>query len=357
MEQKGNSSSIPGTTTGQVIQLSERVLVVISQTIPWANIVTGVGGIIGNVLTVLVYFRLGVKQTIHMSFVALAVSDLGCVLTTIWFGICYTPIMQAALARWRLKTDIDLFVVFTSAWPHFGFSRTTALLTAWVSLERCLCVRFPIKVKTIITPAVTKAVLAVIYVIGLCPVTLVYISLKYETSFDPADNLTAVHLYINDRGLNAANRFAFYLYGVVYPLFSWVVVLICAVFLVTKLRKTSKWRHTNTGTTPGTARLSGAVQRNMSQKETRVTRTVSMIACLFIFCSLPISVTVSGAVIWREEFSLFGSQRILFQINGFVSFFFSELNSSINIVVYAVSGGKFRSSLYQLIIPVKCRRS
>ena len=167
MDLEANNKASPGLATRHVAQLSERVYLIYSQTLPGAMFVTGLGEIIGNILTVLVYIRLGVKETIHLSYVTLAVSDFGCVITTIWIGVCHSPIMEATLARLRLKTDIETSATYKSAWLHFGFSRTTALLSAWISQERCLLVTFPSRVKVTIPPVVTKVVLVLIYAIGL----------------------------------------------------------------------------------------------------------------------------------------------------------------------------------------------
>ena len=280
---------------------------------------------------------------------ALTVSYLGCVITTIWIGVCHSPIMEAALARLRLKTDIETFATYTSEWPNFGFSRTTALLTAWISQDRCLLVTFPSRVKVTFPPVVTKVVLVLIYAIGLCPLVSAYIGVKLDSSFDPGDNRTAVQLYLNDsRNLKAANRIAYYQYGPVYALLSWIVVVICAASLISTPRQSSRRTLTHTRIMSNRAQETGAGagHSNQSNRERRVTRTLVLLACVFFLFILPISLTVSGAAIGREELSLTGTKRSLFLITAFVSFLFSELNSSLNIVVYALNGSSVRSSLY-----------
>ena len=49
----------------------------------WSCVGAGFLGVIGNILTVLVYVKLGYREAINASYTALAVSDLCCSLATV----------------------------------------------------------------------------------------------------------------------------------------------------------------------------------------------------------------------------------------------------------------------------------
>ena len=316
-----------------------------------ALVVIGIFGILGNILTLVVYAKLGFSETIHMSYVALAVSDFGCLLTLLYMCFCFSYLLEAILLRYRMRTDITLFANFTGAWPHHGFTRTPAMLTAWVSFERCLCVIFPTRVKLMITRKVTKVVLAFIYVIGCCPVVLAFVGMQTEKVFDPETNFTTLILkYADQTQLNRANQIAFILYGAAYPLLSWVMVVVCATFLITALKRSVRWRSINSRASAGATGSGDAGSTKISPKETRVTRTVVIIACAFIFFSFPIAAIVVFALINRE-FSVNGELHFPLMISVAISFLFSGLNSSVNIVVYTITGSRFRSTLVHLFQP------
>ncbi|GFO02070.1 chemosensory receptor a [Plakobranchus ocellatus] len=206
----------------------------------WFMLGIGIMGMIGNILTITVYIKLGFSETIHMSYLALAVSDLCTVITTIWCGICYSPLIDMLLKQSRIVTELNFFANFTCFWPHVAFSKTTALITAWISLERCLCVVFPIKVKLIITRLMTKIVLLIIFIIGCGPVVFAYTGRKSEWRFDPKRNQTRFFMFENGvKDLDLLNRLAFSLYSAVYPVFSWVSVILCTTFLIIKLRQSA----------------------------------------------------------------------------------------------------------------------
>ncbi|GFR67416.1 chemosensory receptor B [Elysia marginata] len=301
---------------------------------------------------------MGFSETIQMSYAALAISDLGCVLTIIWIRMCFSGFVEEIFRSHRIIIDVGLFANFTAGWPNLGFSRTTALLTAWISLERCLNVNFPTKVKLMITHKVTKTAIIGIYIIGCCPVILVYVGFKTELSFDPMSNYTTLVMHYNSGNrLTNINRFAFVLYGAIYPLASWILVTICAAVLVATLKRRLNRRTANTRGLAWTTE-SNAIesrQRKPLSRGTVINRTVVMIACTFIIFSSPSAASILGALIWRE-FSLNGSLHYPFLICMGISILFAELNSSINVIVYATTGSRFRAALCQLL-PRKYRGS
>lgn len=78
----------------------------------------------------------------HVLLAGLSSSDLGCLITLIWTNICYNPAFN----------DLDLpfspidFQYLTGTRLHIVFTRVTGCITAFITLERCLCVAMPLKV-------------------------------------------------------------------------------------------------------------------------------------------------------------------------------------------------------------------
>lgn len=81
--------------------------------------------------------------TLLWFFSGLAISDLGCLSTTIWFSISFTPAVAAA----DVPFDVPGVAYLIGALPHLSFSRITSWITAIITLERCLCIILPLKVK------------------------------------------------------------------------------------------------------------------------------------------------------------------------------------------------------------------
>ncbi|GFO02069.1 chemosensory receptor a [Plakobranchus ocellatus] len=316
----------------------------------WFIFGIGIMGIIGNILTIIVYIKLGFSETIHISYLALAVSDLCTIITTMWCSVCFSPLIDMLFNRFRIVTELNFFANFTCIWPHVAFSKTTALITAWISLERCLCVVFPIKVKLIITRFITKIVLLIIFIIGCGPVVFAYTGRKSEWRFDPRLNQTRFFMFENGvRDLNLLNRLAFSLYSAVYPVFSWVSVIVCTTFLIIKLRQSATWRRRNDNAPSDKVIHRNQIEeRRISVKANRVTKTVVTVAIIFIVCSFPISISLFFSSLMRE-FSLSGRLRYLVSLNASFIVVLSEINSSVNIIVFAVMGTRFRSTLLKIL--------
>ena len=364
MESLVGNSSTPGLNEtpfesshlDSLSQLLEKIHSQVFSTLIWIIVSTGAAGVTGNILTLLVYIKLGFSETINISFAALAVSDLCCVLITVWIGLCYTPVLDALPFRFRVEQDIHLFASSTGGWIHIAFSRTTALITAWISLERCLCVLFPTRVKIVVSRTVTKVVLTTIFIVAFCPLGILYLGLEFQLSFDTENNKTILLIPFNlQDDLIILKRLAFFLYGAVYPVFSCLTVTICTAFLVVKLRQSARWRKANALVTTSTAQSAGTNPRSVYRRDNRTMRTVVMICSCFVVCSLPMSTSLIAVTLDRKVYSFRGSFHHMVSITTAVSIYFSQINSSLNIVFYVITGSRFRSTLIEMF-SLKSRR-
>ncbi|RUS88787.1 hypothetical protein EGW08_003417 [Elysia chlorotica] len=320
----GSTASLAGENRTLSITTSmdamDHILLVIPA-LTWTLLTTGTIGIIGNILTLLVYARLGFSETINISYTALAVSDLCTVLSAMVAGFCLSPAMQALLGHLKVRVDLGRLMTFTGLWPHYASSRTTAFLTAWISLERCLGVLFPIRVKVIITRKVTKVVVSAIFVLGCCPVVFAYIGLVTDSTFDAETNITTLNIYYrSEEGRSFFFEVAVVLYGAIYSVLSWTIVTVCTAFLIVKLRQSGHWRKQNATTISPIPTLRS--QGNKNARENRVIKTVVMICSMFIVCSFPISASTLASIVLRDTFSLNSHSRSLFMVNLVIALLF-----------------------------------
>ncbi|RUS84158.1 hypothetical protein EGW08_008086 [Elysia chlorotica] len=317
----------------------------------WATLSAGTVGIVGNVLSLIVYVKLGFANTINISYVALAVSDLGSCITSMTATFFISPAMKALAQHYRLQLDQAHLGNFIGYWPHVAFSRTTAFFTAWISFERCMCVLFPSRVKLFITRRVTKMVVSAIFVLGCSPLVLAYINLESGWSFDPETNITTVTLFFAfEERPDPFFAALITIYCGIYPVLSWTTVTVCTTFLIIKLRESAKWREANASVSFNASMKSGVNNRNENRTENRITKTVVMIACMFIICSFPDSFTNIGVTVWRKKYSLYGPLRSLVVFVAVIAVLLSLINSSSNIIFYTITGARFRSTLKKMFV-------
>ncbi|RUS77192.1 hypothetical protein EGW08_015044 [Elysia chlorotica] len=300
---------------------------------------TGFLGGVGNILTIFIFAKMGWTNTFHISCTALAVSDLCCVLAIAMTGVTSMGIFNQNFNRSPIYYLCNIAGVV--------FSRTTAVLTAWISLERCLSVIFPIKVKLIITRTVTVVSNVIIFITSVSIIGFIFASFQFFKEVDNKTNSSSMVLIDGEQPeLNGFREFSKLLLGAVVPIFSWVTVIICTAFLIVKMRNSRKWRKVNAW-----AVQKGVVTTSKNQllpvREKRAIKVVLAVAVLFLICSLPMSVHLMVSF-FIEDYFRNGSLHYVFNFNAMVVLFLSQVNSCINIIVYTLLGHIFRSVLFRL---------
>lgn len=305
--------------------------------------IVSVFGSINNVINISIFVRQGFTDTINISLLALAVSDMCSLLTIMWSNLCFTQAFQESGIP-LLANEVQLI---SGSWPHVTFTRTTGWITAFISFERCMCVIFPLKVKTLFTPKRHTSTMIAIYVVTLGCSTLAYVSLGLEWRFYPQKNRTliglAYHMDAYRRKITDAVSYA--VNGVLMPMTCFLSVVVCTAVLVVKLNQQTSWRQTN-----ASAASQGQVlktERVVNTKERRVATMVVFISAIFIASFVPaVCIFVAGYI--EPQLSYDGRYKHLFLVTLSISFTVEAINSSINIFVYFSMSTKYRETFLQM---------
>ncbi|GFR58188.1 chemosensory receptor B [Elysia marginata] len=143
-------------------------------------------GCAANVINIVVFYRQKFSDSVNISLMGLAISDFGALITLVWMSICFSPPFRAL----PLPFNPAEVQYLTAGWPHVCFARITSYITAYVTLERCLCVTVPLKVKTIITPKRTTLTIISIFLILFASLAPVYFGIR----LGPVDTTTVTFL-------------------------------------------------------------------------------------------------------------------------------------------------------------------
>ncbi|KAK3767767.1 hypothetical protein RRG08_052910 [Elysia crispata] len=306
-------------------------------------------GTVGNIINVAVFCRMGFKETINISFLGLAVADIGCLLTQLWLNVMYIPAFRD-LADWLLPFDPadPTFRNVTAAWPHICFSRITGLVTAYATLVRCLCIAMPLQVKTMLTPGRSLAVIVSIFLSMFAVVSPVFFASPLGWKYSPSRNRT---LYMQ---LGVDNEVEQITYGLsnVCGYVAFFVVILCTSILITSLRRKARWREgatsagaagkdsdDPTGNKPG----SGSVS-----KETKIIKLVVIISAVFIGSYFPSTVVFLAATA-MPGFSATGKYNNLFFMACSLTYNMEAINSSVNIFIYLNMSSKYRATFDSML--------
>ncbi|XP_005100341.1 allatostatin-A receptor-like [Aplysia californica] len=291
-------------------------------------------GTVTNIINIIVFVKLGFSDPVNVSLLGLAISDLGCLVTLIWHNICFNPLFNEL----DLPFDpIDVQTLYlTAGWPHVTFTRITAWITAFITFERCLCIALPLKVKNIITPKRVVIVIVCLFIVLITSVSPIYQVNRIGPKFSPKRNKTVIGLlFTEDREEVEAISFA--VNNVFVSFSAFFVVIVCTVTLVVKLRSKTKWRKET---------ASAGKSDNLSTRDQKVTKMVTMISTLFIVCFIPVSVVFIGMIV-EPEFSVDGQYRNLFFILCSFGYILESTNSALNILIYYEMSSKYRTVFNQ----------
>ena len=277
-----NKSTSLGNLTDDAIpsntfkDLPDWLFTLINAYISYAMILVSGFGLAGNILIIATYTKIGFLESINISYCALGISDALSIPFIVWHAICFIP----AFTNSDLPIIPRDFEIPTGGGVADTFFMTTACLTAYISVVRCLCVIFPFKVKTLVTPKRTLIIVITIFSMVTIPLTSSYCIL-YKLEFQSDMKRNRSLLMVRYRGTPLADTtysFTYIYKGLCLTLIPLLLVFVCTVFLAIQLKMNAKWRHGNTSQ----AGKDATADRRKYEKDMRVVKTVLLIAVAFI---------------------------------------------------------------------------
>ncbi|KAK6985659.1 G-protein coupled receptor 139 [Biomphalaria glabrata] len=284
-------------------------------------------GLLSNIINICVFVQQGFRDKFNISLLALAVSDIGTLLSSLIYSVCSSPLLGSA------SLPVDLFEVqnWIGGFPRGTFSRITNCVTTYITFERCICVVFPIKVKGLITARVTVVTLVFIYLVMASTIIPPYLGLVVTWRFDSFSNRTILSMPFETNDgyayiIAIANVHSFI------QLVTYALIIACTIVLAEELRKQSKWR------------LKAAQSNDISSKVARkkVNKTIRMIASMaviYIVCySTSVFQLVFCAVVPDYPWTMYAMYWIVFSF----AILMESVNSSVGIFLYYTMSAKFR---------------
>lgn len=252
--------------------------------------------------------------------------------------------------------------VLTVSWPHATFTRIAGWITAFITLERCLCVALPLAIKRILTPRRNLVIVCCIYIGVIAGVMPNYYTTKHAWRYLPEKNKTLLGIVYSD-DVHIVDSISLIINNVFSPLTSFAIVIICTGILVYLLNVKSKWRSAatrNVAVKPGSVDRVSSATRNVavkpcsvdrvssssttiSSKDAKVIKMVISISTVFIVSSIP----TTGCFVWMAvdpEFNLVGRLKNIYDVLASSTFIFESINSSVNLFVYMLSSTEFRNT-------------
>ncbi|KAH9505309.1 hypothetical protein Btru_059233 [Bulinus truncatus] len=199
----------------------------------------GFVGIAGNIINIRNFYKQGFGDSVTVTLAALAVSDLGALITQQGYNILINP--------WLTRMDLDFnlydMVAVFFFYPNGYFIRVSGMITTFAAFERCVSVTLPLKVRFIFTRKVALVVNISIFAgisLYLYPLYYVY-CVEFVYLFNPATNRTIFTLVYRNNA-DYVLHVSYLFIDLVLPYFTFLVTVVCTIIITVQLKTTAQWR-------------------------------------------------------------------------------------------------------------------
>ena len=338
----GNAGNVTSLATISRIRLiSDDVILYVTHISTIAVFVFAVIGVIGNVINMVVFSKLGFQESVNISLFCLSVSDFLVSVLSVFIGIGINP----ALAEIRLPFDLTSITVVFAVTPRAVFFIITKTITAFVTFERCLCVVMPLKIKLFLTVTRVRRIMAAMFVsIAISNIPVFYLQPLRWNVF-PHLNRTVFSRFTRGTSAEIEIRNTFFpIRAVIFSLFLYPFIITCTAVLIINLQRKSVWRE-KTSTT-GSNKTSG-----ISQKDRKVAKAVAMVSGAFLVFGLP-GLCMEFCTSFVDGFTPLGQFGDIYVFLLPIAGLFQCLNSAINVFIYYSNSSNYREMFTRVFISV-----
>ncbi|CAL1525862.1 unnamed protein product, partial [Lymnaea stagnalis] len=298
-------------------------------------------GIVTNIINIRVFCRQGVtSDSPTVTFFALSVSDLlGCIFI-LPQPLCYYFEYYTTTQNLFLRNCYTVMFM-PATYTHVILNKITSFVTVYMSVERAICVIFPLRVQRIIKVKNTVVIMVVLYV----AITLTYVPYAANVFIiwvvDPEHNGTvkAVNYYTPLGYFFITSNTIFH--SMILTSAAMLCVTVATVAMVTRLKASLKWRQgtvSNVGAVIGTKTKYKQLARSAETVKIVMAITAVYLVCL-MFTHIP-----NLAIVAIPGVNVNGVNKFLNSILYIVKFDFDVFNSSIHIFFYVRMSTRYRKT-------------
>uniref|UniRef100_A0A2C9KKZ9 G-protein coupled receptors family 1 profile domain-containing protein n=1 Tax=Biomphalaria glabrata TaxID=6526 RepID=A0A2C9KKZ9_BIOGL len=290
-------------------------------------------GLVANVINLIVFYRHGLNSSINISFFVMAITDILSIVFVLGANLCFNPYID----QWKVPVMFAEVYYIAGAWPSGASGRITLYITVYITAEICLCILFPLEVKTMITPIRSKVAMAFIVVVNTLTLVPEYSSIYLAWRYDSVRNESVLGAsFTSSRPQTQGVTFLLHVFLMVIRLFS---VMVLTSLLVIHLRRQTKWRMKSSSF--------AKQQTAYSSRDRKSQALVIVVASSVVVCYISL-VCASLVSVFEQQFAIGGKYSSIFVNTWGTIFIFGMTNSSSNILIYYKMNSKFKSTLKEM---------
>lgn len=297
-------------------------------------------GIVANTVNSIIFYRIGLGDRMTICLFSLALVDQLFLLTYFHLDILSIvserPLFGFGEEHWLTAITYGLGV-------HYSFRTTSSLYTMVISIERCVCVAFPLRSASLInrrTTAVILGLLAVLPQLGFVCQPLKYNVIKTEVEGRPHWQLVSSQLYLAYGDIMDIIIYA--VFSVSVPLITFFIVSLATFITIIHLAAASAWRR----------KRSSSSIKHCSQ-QVALTKMLVFASCVYIVSMVPF-ISLRIVRFFVEEFSANGIHRRIYTICNSLANGGPVINSSMSFWIYYSRSSRYRKELQKVGLCRNC---
>lgn len=324
----------------------------------------GIFGCMSNMVNFVMFFQQGRRECITVCLFALGVSDFCCCCTLLVFSLLYS---HNFINNHTIIDPVALDVM--AIYPAGMFYDISEGITAFISLQRCLCVAMPIRFKNVFTVKLSLIIIFAIYAFTIGAFTPHYNTCGVFIKFDYLTNKSIVALWTSaDRA--TALSYLNYIVHIGLDAVYQIVIVVSASVMIAGLIRSSKFRqqemkhsfaktpsehpspkrrgheskHT---TTSETHRATKSNVSNLSNKNVNVVKTILALTILAIACNTERLCAMYGMTS-VPGLNADPKTESIFLIVLHLTFLVNMINASMNVFVYYNFNPSYRRTFLKI---------
>lgn len=308
------------------------------------GLVLSVVGMIGNILIIVVFSKMGFQETSNITMTFIAVFDL--VRCVCYFIIKFHGPLQLISRNLALSWENITTVVF--GFLNIILGNVSGVLAAYVAIERCLYVSLPFTVKSLLTPKVVVKTCVVLSLVCIASSAVIYCSYELVQTTDRTHNETVwIFRYNSLRRRFPDMMLYIYAINIFFPVGTFCIALICTVIILYHLKNASMTRSKITGG----SNSNGKRPNELPSREKQVIKMLLIINIVYIVGYVP-KIAHYTTMAFVPEFNFRKTYNNMFWILLYFVIAFDLINSSVNVIIFMVMSSQFNKMFKRMFVNI-----
>ena len=308
----------------------------------WIVFFLSILGVVTNTLTMVVFIRQGFRDSVNVSLLSIAVWDqikcLAGVIYRLHGPIGLVDPVRGIIWKNASRTYLVYLPIF-AGYVSYG-------LATYLSIERCLCVSIPFKVRFLFTPRLTTWIMVVLSVLIFGSFSPMFFIYNIEYTFSPVYNASiAVRrpgtlYYAHDGVILKMYKFL----GIFYPAVFCTIMVVSSSIIVFHLKKSAA----NFGkSVDGKIQNEGTSETNvdMGSRNARVTKMLLVVILVYLMNFFPRLVVYVASLIEPEFFAYRRYHNLMLVMSNLI-WILDFVNASVNFFIFMAMNSSFQRTCY-----------